>query len=156
MSRLCLSRSDVSQRKQRFIVLAIEEAKKSTMLFKHGCVAVWSGKAVAAGYNQLRNYSKHRFVQKCYCLHAEVACLMSIKPQQRHMIKKITLFIVRLNNDWQLMPSQPCTQCTQLLKNVGIKKVYYSTYNNVVYKKVGDYTPQSSFGFLRLQAIKKK
>ena len=69
----------ISTQTQRFINEALEEANKSTVLMKHGCVAVINGKIRARGYNSTnRTSSKDNFIKNTCSCHAEMACLRNL------------------------------------------------------------------------------
>ena len=58
-------------------------------------------------------------------LHAEIKCLRNA-PQEK--IEGSTLYVWRLRNDngqWGM--AKPCPICQEEIRQVGIKKVYYST-----------------------------
>lgn len=46
--------------------------------------------------------------------------------------------VIRLNKNGELNNARPCYQCTLMLKNIGINKVYYSVDNMIVCEKVAD------------------
>jgi hypothetical protein len=41
--------------------------------------------------------------------------------------KKICIIIIRYNSNGELMCSKPCKDCIELLKLIGVDRVYYST-----------------------------
>ena len=41
---------------RKYIDMAAGEATKSSVLYRHGCIAVVSGKVMARGYNKYRTY----------------------------------------------------------------------------------------------------
>jgi len=65
-----LSRSD-----ETFINIASNEAEKSSLLMKHGCVVVKNGKIVGRGYNSPRSTSRDNFISNSCSCHAEMAAL---------------------------------------------------------------------------------
>jgi hypothetical protein len=46
--------------------------------------------------------------------------------------------VIRINANGELANSRPCYQCTIMLKELGINKVYYSINNTIVHEKVSD------------------
>lgn len=68
----------ISQREYSFISAAIEEAKKSPVLMRHGAVAVTSGKIMGRGYNNYRSTSKDKFISNTCTCHAEIASLRNM------------------------------------------------------------------------------
>ena len=65
-----LSRSD-----EAFVNIASNEAEKSSLLMKHGCVVVKNGKIVGRGYNNSRSTSSDNFISNSCSCHAEMAAL---------------------------------------------------------------------------------
>ena len=68
----------ISNREQRFIEAASNEAAKSDILMRHGCVAVANGKIMGRGYNHRRSTSKDHFIKNTCTCHAEIATLRGI------------------------------------------------------------------------------
>ena len=68
-----LSRSD-----ETFINIASNEAEKSSLLMKHGCVVVKNGKIVGRGYNSPRSTSSDNFISNSCSCHAEIATLRNL------------------------------------------------------------------------------
>ena len=139
-----------SRKKESFIIRASIEALKSPMLFRHGCIAVYGGKQVASGYNHHRTYSKDKSVLKEYSCstHAELDCIRKLNNSKyKNKLKDICLYVVKIsNNDCKLGNSQPCSNCTSVLKSHKIKKVYYSIENGFVCRRIDDIIPRDSFG----------
>jgi hypothetical protein len=46
--------------------------------------------------------------------------------------------VVRINSSGELVNARPCYQCTLMLKDIGIHKVYYSINNTIICEKVAD------------------
>lgn len=51
-------------------------------------------------------------------------------------MKKLTLIVVRTNKDLSLSNSMPCFNCVNILKDIGIEKIIYSSGDKNIYKKV--------------------
>ncbi len=45
-------------------------------------------------------------------------------------VKKFDLIVIRINKQNEIGKSRPCYNCLNMLKDVGIKKVYYTNGNN--------------------------
>ncbi len=65
----------LSRLDETFISSASEEAEKSSLLMKHGCVVVRNGKIVGKGYNSSRSTSSDNFIRNSCSCHAEMAAL---------------------------------------------------------------------------------
>ena len=75
---------------QKFLSLALEEAKKSNLLMRHGCIAVISGKIASRGFNNYRTHSKDNFlVNTCSC-HAEIDTLRKLYNKYSNTYGKYT------------------------------------------------------------------
>lgn len=68
----------VSNNDIKYLCLAAEQSQYSTMLMRHGCVAVTSGKIIGRGFNNYRSFSRDGFISNTCTCHAEIACLRSI------------------------------------------------------------------------------
>lgn len=105
----------------KFITRALELAKESEHNFKHGAVLVKSGKVVSEGMNK---YSKIP-VPGVGSIHAEHSALQAYS-KHKAFIRDSTIYIARQASYGPAM-SKPCPRCLILLKNVGIKRVIYTT-----------------------------
>tara|TARA_Y100000816_G_scaffold292056_1_gene285609 strand:- start:5842 stop:6321 length:480 start_codon:yes stop_codon:yes gene_type:complete len=117
----------------KYIHIAIDEASKSTLLYRHGCVATSSGKVVARGYNKYRTFSKDGLIhENCSC-HAEIDVLRKCK--KKNITKKLSLYIVRLSGADHICNSFPCKQCFETMKEFPIKNITYSAGNGIFVKE---------------------
>lgn len=126
MTELC-SNKDI-----RYMDIAGHEASKSIVTYKHGCVAVVSGKIVARGCNSYRTYSNDGMISKTCTCHAEIEVLRQCK--KLNITKKITLYIARLTKTHNLVCSSPCMNCYDKMKKFGIKRVIYSDSGGILKK----------------------
>ena len=126
----------ISKREENFLAIASHYASKSTMNSRHGCIVVLNECMIANGFNHLRNYSNDKMLKHCYSCHAEIAAVRNaikftkIKQhdiqRQNSLLKRMTLYVVRLNNDGEFLDSKPCSHCYCTLKEIGVKNVIYS------------------------------
>jgi deoxycytidylate deaminase len=126
----------ISKKDEKFLAMASHYASKSTMNSRHGCIVVLNGVVVANGFNHLRNYSSDKMLNQCYSCHAEIAAVRNamkftkIKQHDEHrqnsLLKRMTLYVVRLNNDDEFLDSKPCIHCYSTLKEIGVKNIIYS------------------------------
>lgn len=124
----------------RYISLACEEAIKSPALYKHGCIAVVSGKIIARGYNNYRTYSKDGFIKNTCTCHAEVDVLR--KCLKQNIYKKIKLYVTRISVDNQVLLSKPCNECYKIMKLFEIKNIIYSDIlGNIIKNNMSDFIP---------------
>ncbi len=142
---------DYSTRDERYIQFAAEQAVKSNVLtFRHGCIAVVSGKIVARGYNNTRTYSKDGFIKNTCSCHAETDVLR--KCYKQNINKKIILYIARISKKNTLLNSEPCVECFNLMKELNVKYIIYSTENSITKIHVNHFEPKHhSSGFQAIQ-----
>lgn len=116
---------ECTEKQRWFLERAKQQANKSTMGHRHGCVVVLDDEIIASGHN-------HWFTQNChhYSMHAEVDAITKVKKRTRATISQCELYVVRIapnSMDKCLKYSKPCEDCTAFIQKNGIKKVYYST-----------------------------
>jgi deoxycytidylate deaminase len=117
--------SDCSNADMRYMDFAVEEAEKSNVPYRHGCIAVSSGKIIARGHNHDRTTSRDGLISNRVCsCHAEIdvlrKCLRLNKPN------RMSLYIVRLGTNNNILSSGPCVECHKQMKKFSIKSVIYS------------------------------
>ena len=120
---------------------AANVAIKSELNYRHGSVLMNGNRILSSGYNQSR--SKYGNTCSC-CMHAEVSCIHNfvkntcresfngrIKNNKwRRVLSNSTLYVVRIprisNSLEYLNFSKPCTDCSKVIKQYGIKNIVYS------------------------------
>ena len=108
---------------KNLIAKAIEQAKKSECLHKHGAVVFEGHSILSSGYN--KNYftpEVRKYGYKWCSLHAEADAIL--KSDHRKFRNK-SLLIIRWGLT-KLKHSKPCPGCLALIKDHGIKTIYYS------------------------------
>ncbi len=119
----------ISNKEDRFIQSAAEQATCSPCLMRHGCVAVLNGRIVGRGYNNYRCKSRDGFINNCMTCHAEIAALRQVNKTHKNnkRFKKIILYIVRVDSNNELQESAPCVDCMNTIHNLQIKRIVHST-----------------------------
>lgn len=115
---------------QLFCQTAHNNARKSCMNHKHGCVIVYNDKEIVAqGFNH-----DNCTMNDIYSVHAEVNAInqlrKNIRSKDKKFIQKCSLYVVRVGSplmNYPLKNSEPCEHCTKSILKMGIPKVYYST-----------------------------
>lgn len=121
---------------------AIEEAYKSPVLMRHGCVAVKNGKILARGFNHYRTFSKDNFITNTCTCHAECDVIRKLHNANPNIdYKKVTLYIVRINRKGDLKSSAPCIDCYNMLTKCGVKRIVYSSDNGIQKTNLKDFIP---------------
>lgn len=99
-----------------------------------GCVIVQGKHIIATGQNtnkthpMQKEYNKYRFHRDCIGngkLHAEMMALLSL-PKGIDT-RKLVLYTYRENRFGEMRMSRPCPSCMAKIKELGIRKICYST-----------------------------
>jgi len=104
-----------------FVELAIMQARKSPMQYRHGAVLWKDNKILQTGYN----FPVHMPVEdtKQFSIHAERDCLKGLRSDQ---IYGSSLLSVRITNKIEnLTSSKPCRGCMALLRRKKVKRVFW-------------------------------
>ena len=92
--------------------------------------------------NQIKSHAINNYIRKdslYKTIHAEINLLKSLKRQLLHGYNTVDIIVIRINKSSDLRNSRPCSDCIKYLKELGIRKVYYSNSDgNIVYEKVKD------------------
>ena len=114
----------MTHRDARFVRMAMEEAKKSSVCMQHGCIAVMHGKVIARSFNTACRASPTVW----WSCHAEMGAIKKINEQQQKHARRqrITLYVVRLTHG-ELHASAPCLHCMRAIQLcTRIKRIIYS------------------------------
>ena len=102
----------------------IEEAISSDFKLKVGAVIFKGKRIISSGHNGSRHCRIHpRYQDYPNSLHAEQDALIGMDWNN---VRGCNIIVIRVNPSGKLAESRPCDKCYELLKYVGIKKVYYS------------------------------
>ena len=104
--------------------IAKKEAKKSPHTqHKLGAVIVKGHRILSTGYNEIR-YSKT--IGK-NTLHAEAAAIKYLLDSRRlGDLVGSSIFVTRYTRGGNVGCAKPCTDCMDLIRAVGIRRVYYT------------------------------
>lgn len=102
---------------------------------KVGCLVVCGHRIISSGFNSdktnplQKRYNKFRFSEESpHKLHAEVSALLPLLNKDVDF-SKVKIFTYREKSDHSLGKSRPCKSCMALIKDLGIKNIYYTTDN---------------------------
>ena len=106
---------------------------------KLGCVIVNKHKIISSGFN---SHTKCHGLQAIldaerfgvYCpgkIHAETSALVPLIKSGIDL-SRATMFVHREHKDGTLAMSRPCPSCQKLIKQAGIRKVYYTSNDGYV------------------------
>jgi deoxycytidylate deaminase len=101
---------------------------------KVGCVAVYKHKVISSGCNSYvtnplqKRYNKFRFETDAtlHSKHAEVDCLLPLINRKDIDFSRVSLYIFRQYKSGELGMARPCDSCFNLIKDLGIRTVYYT------------------------------
>lgn len=105
---------------------AIEVAEKSEYYpYKIGAVVFKGGRILSEGTNALRYCSRvpDKYKNFDHSLHAEQDALSKLYPDKA---KGANMIVVRINESGNVSLAKPCENCQKMIKDCGIKWVYYS------------------------------
>lgn len=99
-----------------------------------GCVVMIKNKVLAVGYNcdkthpLQKEYNKFRInkFRGTHRLHAEIHALSQIKDMDIDW-RKVEVYIYRETKAGRPALARPCNSCMQMMKSLGIRKIFYTT-----------------------------
>lgn len=104
-----------------------------------GCVVVYRHKIISSGYNSnktnptQKRLNIHRFnVDTPATIHAEVAALLPLINRKDINFNDVSLYIYREYKNGNPALSKPCPSCLALIRQLGIRKLYYSGDNSYI------------------------
>ena len=105
--------------------------------FHVGCCVVDGHRIISSGTNSIKSHplqkklNMERFTEDStpHCLHAETTALIPIMNRKDIDWNKIKIYIYREHKNGTKAMSRPCASCQKLLRDLGIKKVFYTTNN---------------------------
>lgn len=128
--------------KERYFKFAREASMNATYTGSHrfspmiGAVAIYKGSIVATAWNTNKTsplqarYNVYRFQADTPSkVHAECALVQKLRWKFGDSIdwSKVYIYLYREYRDGSLGPSRPCSSCMAMLRELGIKKIYYTT-----------------------------
>lgn len=100
-----------------------------------GACAVYKHKVISTGYNSLRTsplqkkYNQYRFsVETNHTCHAELSCLKPLIGRKDINFQNVELYVYREDKNGAPLLARPCRSCEKLIRDLKIKKVFFSTY----------------------------
>lgn len=104
-----------------------------------GAVAVYGHKIISSGYNSnktnpaQKRLNIHRFeADTPATIHAELACLLPLINRKDINFSDISLYIYREYKNGKPAISRPCPSCMALIRQLGIRRIYYSGDNSFI------------------------
>lgn len=130
-------------RNYKMINYAANQARLSTMLFKHGAVISRGSKIITAGHNTIRTHFMNKNETS---MHAEMNTILkycnnilhiNVDLRKKHFnirkLNKCILWVVRISKNNHFTESKPCKSCLDVLIKLGIKKIGYTDrHSNII------------------------
>ena len=108
-----------------------------------GAVAVYKHKIISSGTKSnktnpiQKRFNIHRFsVDTPHTIHAELACLLSLINRKDINFSEVSLYIYREYKNGKPAISRPCPSCMALIRQLGIRKLYYSGDNSFIHEEL--------------------
>lgn len=98
---------------------------------KLGAVIVKSSSIIGIGFNKTRTHPKARTRYKT--IHAEMAAVLNSGLED---LSGCSIYVYRETKDGKLGLARPCVHCIEMLKQVGIKHVYYTDVEGFKYERI--------------------
>jgi len=120
--------------KVRFFELARQLSYKSDYESqKLGCVIVKKNKIISVGFNQRKTHPKSN--TRFNHIHAELSAVLGV---DKELLRNSAAYVYRETKDGKAAMAKPCPACEDVLKRVGIKKVYYSSIDGFKEEYIGN------------------
>ena len=136
----------MTNKQKRFFNIAREISLLSD--FKRariGAVVVDGNRIISTGCNSTKTspvqdkYNKYRhFDDGAYCIpkvHAEIAALSPLLNNNSINWSKTELYIYREHKDGEISCAKPCEACSALIRDLGIKRIYYTDWDGSFVKE---------------------
>ena len=118
----------ITGRHRRYVDLAKKLAESSSYsLHRHGAVLVKGGSVLnwSANQNKVQRWAQRFRSHGCghATHHAELGAVLGVA---RDKTTGSDVYVVRISKKGSLLMSKSCEMCQELLRHVGVKRVFYS------------------------------
>lgn len=97
--------------------------------FRLGAVIKYKKQILKSKSNTFKTHTKYLRFNKFPSLHAEAHAIISLGLDN---CENTDLYVIRIQKNNHIGIAMPCSCCQELIKYVGIKKVYYTSYEGVI------------------------
>jgi deoxycytidylate deaminase len=124
----------IEGRHKRYVGLAKRLANSSPCPdHKHGAVLVRGGSVInwSINRNRVQRWAQKFRAHGCghATHHAELGAILGIA---REKTQGADVYVVRVNKRDNLLLSKPCPMCEEVLRHVGVKRVFYSVDDDTI------------------------
>ena len=112
---------------------------------KIGCVIVYHKSIISFGFNTNKThpiqmkYNKIRFDNEdaIHKIHAEISALIQIQYEDIQW-NKVSMYVYRVSKSYEsgYGMARPCKSCMAFIKKLGIKNIYYTTYDGFAHERL--------------------
>lgn len=101
-----------------------KEAARCDMRHKLGAVVLKNGKIISTAHNQRRHV---KFLKKSWVKREETVC-----AERMALIKTLdkcagtVVYVGRVNREGSFLMAKPCEACLNMMREVGVKKIFYT------------------------------
>ena len=139
-------KNNLNKSQRSFFEIAKKVSKFSTFhnsSIQIGCLVVYGHRIISTGYNSektnplQKRYNQVRFKEDTpHSIHAEIDALSHLLNNKDIDFSKVKIFVYRERKDHSLGNSRPCKSCMKLIKDLGIKNIYYTTTDGYCHEKI--------------------
>ena len=90
-----------------------------------GAVVVKGGRILASGYNRVQQHNKLCYRKFNSSVHAEQDAIRKLLGNP-DLLYGSSLYVSRIGRSGSLLLAKPCAFCMDLIRSVGIKKIFYT------------------------------
>ena len=135
---------ELSKRHKAYFKAAKSMSELSDFKQHHiGAIAVYKHKIISSGCNSnktnptQKRFNIHRFdVDTPATIHAELSCLLPLINRRDINFSDISLYIYREYKNGKPAISRPCPSCMALIRQLGIRRLYYSGDNSYISEEI--------------------
>lgn len=95
--------------------------------YRIGAVLINNGIVLAKNYNKLKTHPKMLEYSEYPYVHAESACLLSLKNINLKDYKNLTMYTARVTLNGRIAIAKPCCDCIKMMKDYNVKSAIYTT-----------------------------
>lgn len=108
-----------------------------------GCVVTdGNHRIISSGFNSTKTHplqkkcNRERFSEDTmHTLHAEISALLPLIKEDVDF-SKVKLYVYRTRKDGSLGLARPCDGCMHLIRTLGIKDIFYTTYDGYTHEEI--------------------
>ena len=134
----------ITKKDKAYFNIAKEVSKLSDFpKVKVGTVAVYKHHIISSGHNSIKTaplqkkYNAWRFSEDTvHSIHSELACLKPLIGRKDINFKHVDLYVYRSGTNNTTLLARPCPSCMKLIKDLGIKNIYFTTYDGYSHEDI--------------------